>query len=907
MSVRNLNNLFRPKSVAVIGASDKLGTVGSLAMRNLLQGSFSGPIMPVTNQSAAVAGVLAYKDIESLPVVPDLGVICSPPGTIAEQLRKLGELGTHAAVVLTACPPPFPGQRNMPCRDEMIAVARRYGMRLLGPNSLGLMVPAIGLNASFAHEPAHDGRIAFVSQSGTLCAAVLDWARPKGIGFSHFISLGDSVDVDFSDVLDYLGSDPSTRAILLYIESIHQRRDFMSSARAASRNKPVVAIKGGRAADTAHSNFLPKGSAVTTDAVYDAALSRAGMLRVYDLDEMFMAVETLSRARAPRGKTLGVLTNSGSIGVMAVDELIEVGGTLANLTPEVLGKLNTALPGQWSHANPLEIGADADGERYVKALDVLLESQEVDTALIMHAPTATTSSLDIAEHIIKTVTSHKANVMTCWVGQDQVGPARRRLREAGIPAYETPRAAVHAFMHLVNYRRNQEMLMETPASALTGFVPNITAAKAAIKKSLSEDCPFLSEHDAKAVLDAYGIPTVETYTARNPAEASRIALRLNEPVALKILSPTINRKAELGGVILNLQGPFEVEKAANGMLEHFSRTMPEARLQGFSIQAMARRPGAQEIFIGVTTDPIFGPVIVFGHGGSAAEIINDMAVALPPLNMSLARELIQRTRVAKLLQGYGNRQPANMDELCLTLMKISQLIIDIPQVSALDINPLFVDSAGVLVLDACIQVTLAPPQADRLAIRPYPRELEEIITLTNGRQVLVRPIRPEDEPNHHVFLSKLTPEDVRFRFFGRVGELPHSEMARLTQIDYDREMAFIATSIGDEPDETLGVVRTVTDPDNEVAEFAVVSRSDLKGTGLAKALMMKIIRYSRARGTGQIIGQVLTDNTRMLKFCESLGFKRLKYVDGDIVEVGLDLHAPLTETEKRQPGQVQKK
>ncbi|MDR3439308.1 bifunctional acetate--CoA ligase family protein/GNAT family N-acetyltransferase [Telmatospirillum sp.] len=900
MSIRNLSSLFRPKSVAVIGASEQEKTIGAIAMRNLMQGGFSGPIMPVNPKRQAVAGVFAYPDVESLPLVPDLGVICGPAAEVPLQIDKLGQRGTHAAIVLSGGLSTTTGSDGRTLYATMMDHARRHGMRVLGPDSLGIMVPAVGLNASYAHQTALPGRIAFISQSGALCNAVLDWARPKGIGFSHFISLGESADVGFGDLLDYLGSDPSTRAILLYIESIRQRRNFMSAARAAARNKPVLAIKAGRQAAGAKAAATHTGALAGTDAVYDAALRRAGMLRVYDLDEMFTAVETLSRSRPTRGTNLTLVTNGGGIGVMAVDELADIGGELADLTPATIEKLDHSLS-TWSRSNPVQIGV-SDGERYVKALDVLLEAPEVESILVMHAPTALTSATEIAEQVIKSVQAHRANVMTCWVGQEQVAPGRRLLREAGIPTYETPGSAVRAFMHLVNYRKNQDMLMETPASALADFTPATATTRLIVENALAAGGTILSEPEAKAVLAAYGIPTVETLTATTPEEAGRLSAGLGGLVALKILSPDIVHKTDVGGVVLNLQGAAAVEEAARLMLARVVAEKPEARMLGFTVQRMARRPGAQEIIIGVTTDPIFGPVIMFGQGGIAVEVINDSAIGLPPLNMTLARELVQRTRVAKLLQGYRNRPAADLDAICMTLMKVSQLIIDVPEILELDINPLFADAGGVLAVDARISITAAAFATDRLAIRPYPKAIEEILILSDGRQVLVRPIRPEDEPNHHVFISKLTPEDIRFRFFGLVGELPHSEMARLTQIDYDREMAFIATVVEDNVEgDTLGVVRTVSDPDNERAEFAVVVRSDLKGSGLGRKLMMKMIDYCRGRGTGQIVGQILTDNTRMLKFVESLGFKRLRFVEGDIVEVCLDLRVSPKPSSKLKP------
>ncbi|WP_142850309.1 bifunctional acetate--CoA ligase family protein/GNAT family N-acetyltransferase [Telmatospirillum sp. J64-1] len=894
MSIRNLKHLFRPGSVAVIGATARPMAVGAVVMRNLLQGGFSGPIMPVNPKRDSVAGVLAYPDVASLPMTPDLAVICTPAPTVPAILDSLGQRGTKAAAVLAGGMGPQGGENGEVLLAAMMEVARRYGMRLLGPNCLGLMVPGIGLNASFAHQGAMPGKIAFVSQSGALCTAVLDWAKPKGIGFSHFISLGDAVDLDFGDVLDYLGSDPSTRAILLYIESIHERRNFMSAARAAARNKPVLAIKAGRVAESARAAAFHTGALAGSDAVYDAAISRAGILRVRDIDELFDAVETLARSRPLKGERLAILTNGGGIGVMATDDLIDQGGQLAELTPETIAKLEAVLPcGRWSGGNPVDILPDAPGSRYADALQVLLDAPEVDSVLCMHAPTAIASSTEVAQAIVDLLRSKRqANVSTCWIGAAEVAAARRLFAEAGIPSYETPGSAVRAFLHLVRYRRNQELLMETPASAPSEFTPATVAARLVVEHALAAGQDVLSDPEAKAILAAYGIPTVETHVARTPADAGRMAKAMDRPVALKILSPDLPHKSDVGGVMLNLQGAFEVEKAAHAMLDRVARLFPEAHITGFSVQEMARRPGAQELVAGFVTDPVFGPVVLFGEGGTAVEVIDDSAVGLPPLNMNLAREMITRTRIHRRLQGFGDRAGADMDAISLALMQVAQIATDIPEIVSLHINPLFADAKGVLALDARIHIAPAIGKAaDRLAIRPYPKELEEQIQLPDGSRVLIRPIRPEDEPNHHVFVSKLTPEDIRFRFFGLVHELPHSEMARLTQIDYDREMAFIAETIepGKIP-ETVAVVRTVTDPDNERSEFAIVVRSDIKAQGLGRKMLAKMIDYCRSRGTQTMVGQVLLDNTRMLRLVESLGFQRGRHVERDVVEVALSLN-----------------
>lgn len=892
--IRKLKCFFNPESVAVVGATGAPHAPCSVVVHNLLHSDFAGPVMPVAAGVRSVSGVLAYPDVASLPMAPDLALVCSPAIEVPAIIRALGEKGNRAACVMSPSLHSIRAADGRSLLECALAEAKPFGMRLLGPNSMGILVPGIGLNASFAPEDARPGKIAFVSQSGALCTAVLDWAFTKGIGFSHFIHTGDTADVGFGDILDYLGSDQHTRAILLYMETINERRNFMSAARAAARNKPILVIKAGRSAQGARAASSHTGALAGSDLVFDAAIRRSGMLRVKDIDELFGAVETLARSRPMKGKRLAVLTNGGGIGVIAADDMADGNGQLAELPPETIEQLDAVLPPNWSRNNPVDIVGDADGARYSKALTILLDSKAVDAVLVMYAPTAISDSDEVAEAVIKVFKERtRANIMTCWVGSEKVAHARRLLAEASVPNFETPRAAVQGFLHLIEYRANQEMLMEVPPSAPSEFIPDSALARSIIATALAEGEDFLREPEAKAVLAAYGIPTIETRIAHTPAEASRIAKEFGAPVALKILSSDIVHKSDVGGVMLNLDGAFEVEKAANAMLERVRATFPAARIDGFTVQRMAtRRAGTQELIVGIATDPIFGPVVLFGQGGVEVEIVGDRAIALPPLNMNLSAELVGRTRVSRLLKGYRGRPPANLDALHLTLMQVSQLVIDLPEILELDINPLLCDSHGVVALDARIKIGPAKGGADRLAIRPYPKELEELFTMTDGRQVMLRPIRPEDEPNHHVFVSKLTREDIRFRFFGLVHELPHSEMARLTQIDYDRDMAFIAEIVTENGKETLGVVRTVADPDNETAEFAVVVRSDLKATGLGKRLLTKMIEYCRSRGTSAIVGQVLRDNTRMLKFVEHLGFRQVRTIDGDIVEVEYDLTKP---------------
>lgn len=889
MSTCNLDFLFQPQSVAIIGASNRPNSVGATVMRNLLRGSFSGPVMPVNPKHTAVAGVLCYPDVASLPIVPDLAVIATPPVTVPEIVGHLSHRGTKAAVILTAGLAHELNSDGQSLQVVVTETARQSGLRLLGPNCLGLLVPKLGLNASFAHTHAIAGNVAFISQSGALCTAVLDWAKPRRIGFSHFVSLGDSVDVTFADVIDYLGSDPNTRAILLYIESIQNARRFMSAARAAARNKPVLAIKAGRVAEGAQAVASHTGAMAGIDAVYDAAIRRAGMLRVFAIDELFAAVETLARIGTTKGDRLAIVSNGGGPGVMATDDLIEGGGKLASLSDQTRQQLNALLPPTWSHSNPVDLVGDADSDRYAQALDILLQEPELDAILVLHVPTAIAPSEATAQAVAKRIQGQHKSILTSWLGGESAQLARAVFAAAKIPTYDTPNDAVQAFLHQVRYRRNQELLMETPASIPTDFTPITTTARLIIQQAMAEGRTMLSESEAKAILAAYGIPIIETQLVKTIEDVLQVASAIGYPVALKVATPDISHKSDVGGVALNLEQPKALKMAAEAMQDRVAHLCPEARITGFTVQKMARRPGAHELIVGMSTDPVFGPVILFGQGGKTTELIRDRALGLPPLNMVLADELIARTRMARLLQDYRDQPGADLNAIRLTLIQVSQLIIDIPEIVELDINPLLADEHGVVALDARIAVqSAAQSRPTPLAIRPYPQELEEQMTLRSGRQILVRPIRPEDEPAHYEMFKHFTPEDLRFRFFNQIQKLPHSEMARFTQIDYDREMAFIATDAQD-GSETLGVVRAIADPNQHSAEFAIIVRSELKGQGLGHALLEKIIGYCRDTGIQELVGEVLGDNQKMLALAQSFGFKRHSTPDPAVIEVRLKL------------------
>ena len=892
MSVRNLNRLFAPASLAIIGATERAHSVGATVLANVLAGGFAGRVYPVNPKYASLAGLECYAAPGDLPEAPDLAIICTPPASVPALVRQLGERGTRAAIILTAGLHLQHDAQGRHLRQAALDAARPFVMRLLGPNCVGLLVPGIGLNASFAHTGALPGKLAFVSQSGALVTGVLDWANARGIGFSKFVSLGEGADVDFGDVLDYLASDAHTSAILLYMEDLRHARKFMSAARAAARSKPVLVLKAGRMAEGARAAASHTGALAGLDAVYDAAIRRAGMLRVLSTEDLFAAVETLAHARPLFGEQLAILTNGGGPGVMATDAAVAGGGSMAQLAPATLAALDQVLPSTWSHANPADIIGDAPVERYVAALKILLEDPQADVILLIHAPTAIVPSAAIARALAPIAQAASRNILSCWLGGESVAEARRIFAGAGLPTFGTPEEAVSAYLQIVQFRRNQNLLMQVPPAACGKVEADRAGAAAIVRTALAEGRSMLSEVEAKALLAAYRIPVVATRTAAGVEQAVAAALAIGLPVALKIDSPDISHKSDVGGVALDLDSVAAVRSAATRMLKRVAALKPQARIAGFSVQQMARRPEAHELIVGVASDPVFGPVLLFGQGGIAVEVMADHALALPPLNVVLARDMIARTRVARLLAGYRHRPPADLDAIIHVLMQLSQMVADLPELLELDINPLLADSAGAVVLDARVKLALAGASAsstDRLAIKPYPRELEETIEW-DGAPLLLRPIRPEDGPAHVEFFSALTDDDVRYRMFVRVRELNPSQLARFTQIDYDREMAFIATRPG--PDgvaRTLGVARVVADPDNTEAEFAVTVRSDLKGHGLGRILMEKLIAYCRARGTGAVVGEALPQNTRVLALVKKLGFQVTTSAEGDTLALRLPL------------------
>jgi acetyltransferase len=879
MSNFGLERVFAPRSVAIVGGSPRPSSLGGVVLRNLSNGGFAGKIAVVNPKYASIDGQTCSRDIASLPFVPDLVVITAPAPAIPDIIEQAGRRGAAGAVIISSGLGHGPGS----IAEAAAQAGRAHKLRIVGPNCLGVMFPTAGLNASFAARHPSIGSLALISQSGAIAAAMVDWGAEKSVGFSGIVSIGDQVDVDVADLLDYFALDDKTRAILLYIEAISDARKFMSAARAAARLKPVVVVKSGRMAQGARAAATHTGALAGSDAVYDAAFRRAGLLRVLDLRELFDCAELLGRhVRAPDGKNLAILTNGGGLGILAVDRLAELGGIAVPLASETVAKLDAVLPPTWSKADPVDIGGDADANRYLAALDILLADPASDAVLVMNVETAVAPAAGIAEAVAERVKADRTKrfssskpVLAAWVGTDQlVAPI---FDKAAIAHFPTEDDAVRAFMHLVKHREAMATLMATPPNVSSLFTPDKTAARAIVERASREGRHWLDPIEIAGLFEAYAIPMVPTLSAESPDAAAAKAesfLAQNLAVAVKILSRDITHKSDVGGVVLGVATKEGVRSAAAEIIARAKRARPEAHIEGVMIQPMIKRPAARELIIGIADDPTFGPVMMFGRGGTAVEIINDKALALPPLDMNLARDLVGRTRASRLLPAYRDVAAVPPDAVPLTLVKLSQMAADLPEIGELDINPLLADASGVLALDARIAIR-APTRLfaghTRFAVKPYPTEWERQLVLKDGWKVDVRPMRPEDEPAIVKLLQQVSPEDIRLRFFHSMKEFSHQFVGRLTQLDYARSMAFVA--IDPATKDVVGAVRLHSDSCYEKAEYAILLRSDLKGRGLGWALMQLLIDYGRAEGWKSLFGEVLHENTPMLAMCRDIGFK----------------------------------
>jgi acetyltransferase len=886
----SLDPLFRPTSVAVIGASATPGSVGSILMRNLLGSPFGGIVFPVNPKRRAVHGVLCYPSLAEVPVAVDLAVVATPAASVPAAISQCVERGVPAGIIISAGFSEL-GPAGRALEDEIWASARGR-MRLVGPNCLGILHPPSGLNASFAASMPRQGKVALLSQSGAICTSILDWSRETNVGFSTFVSVGAMLDVDFADLLDYFGDDPNTRSVVLYMESVGDVRKFLSAARSVARAKPVIVVKSGRHEAGARAAASHTGAMAGSDAVFDAAFRRAGVLRVTSIPDLFHMSEILDMQPAPRSPALAIVTNAGGPGVMATDALMLSGGQLASLSKDSLAALDAVLPPFWSRANPIDVLGDATPQRYCKAVEICARDQGVQGLLVLLAPQAMTDPTETARLLVPLAHLSGKPLLASWLGGEDVRAGRRILNDAGIPTFDSPEAAIRSFLHMVQYQRSQELLYETPKAIPEVAAPAGDRGSTLIAAVRAAGRTLLTEVEAKTLLASYGIPVTPTVPAANPEEAIAAARKLGYPVVLKLLSQTITHKSDAGGVLLNLGNDEAVRQGFDTIRKNLKVRLHEAGFEGVTVQPMIRDRG-HELIVGSTVDAQFGPVILFGAGGILVEILQDRALALPPLNRTLARRLIERTNIYQVLQGVRGQRSINFDDLEVLLVRFSHLLSDCPEIQEVDMNPVLAGPERVIALDA--RVVLCPSdlpedKRPRLAIRPYPDHLTVPLKLDDGTEVLVRAIRPEDEPLLIEFHAGHSERTIRMRFFNMVKTLSRDSLIRLCHLDYDRALALVAEHEGpDGKPHLCGVSRYFVDPETHTAEFAVVVGDAWQGHGLGWGLMKRLIEAARQRGVTRLLGLVLRENTGMLKLCADLGFTQEPTHDDAVVRVTLEL------------------
>jgi acetyltransferase len=887
----SLDSLFRPRSVAIFGASATPGSVGNILMRNLLENPFGGVVFPINPKRRAVQGVLCYPNLAAVPEKVELALIATPAATVPNLVRDCVERGVAAAIIISAGFAEL-GAEGCKLEDEIRGIARGR-MRIVGPNCLGIIHPPSNLNASFAASMAAPGHVALLSQSGAICTAILDWARQARVGFSSFISVGSMLDVDFADLIDHFANDPATRSIVLYMESIGDVRKFLSAARGVSRTKPVIVVKAGRHEAGARAAASHTGALAGADAVFDAAFRRAGVLRVETIPDLFHMSEILAMQPPPRGPSLAIITNAGGPGVMATDALMLSGGQLASLGQETLAALNAALPPFWSHGNPIDLLGDATPERYRLAVEVCAQDVNVQGILVLLTPQAMTDPTETARQLQPFAHLPNKPMLACCMGGTAVREGIELLNTAGLPTFDAPESAIRAFLHMVQYRRNQELLYETPPALPENAAPDVTRIRRLFEQARNAGRTLLTEVEAKEVLAAYGLPVVPAFACHDADEAVAAAKRIGYPVVLKLLSSTISHKSDVGGVQLNLADEKAVRAAFAAIESNVNRLGKRDTFEGVSVQAMIRERG-YELIIGSSIDRQFGPVILFGCGGILVEVFKDRALGLPPLNRTLARRLMERTKIYEALRGVRGQKAVNLEVLELLLARFSQLLVDFPEIQEVDLNPVLAAPERVVALDARLLLCLSD-RAPKLAIPPYPNQYTAPFRLRDGREVTIRPIRPEDEPLILALHASHSERTLRMRFFGLVKTLSRDNLIRLCHLDYDREMALTAVLNNSGEPRLLGVVRYYLHPDTGIAEFAVVVSDAYQRQGLGRHLMQRLIDIARERGVQRLVGQVLIENAPMLHLMRSLGFSPPIPVEDQVVRVELSLAGTMYE------------
>ncbi len=888
MGIYNLDYIFRPENVAVIGASEKENSVGRALMTNLTGGGFSGGVFPVNPKYASIKGIEALKSVAESEKRVDLAIIATPISTVPDIIDECVSAGVGGAVVISAGGKET-GEKGREIEEEIQKKAREGGLRLIGPNCLGIINTRQKLNASFASDIPYEGSLAFISQSGAICTSILDLSFKEKIGFSHFVSIGSMADVDFGDMIDYLGNETQTKSILLYIESLSEIRKFMSAARSVSRIKPIVVLKSGRSEAGAKAASSHTGAMAGEDAVYDAAFKRAGVVRVNTIQELFDCAELMAKKPRPGGSDLGIITNGGGPGVMVTDVLGNHGLAPAPLPEELIQSLDEVLPAYWSRGNPIDILGDASRERFAETLKICHESKSFDGILAIMVPQALTDPAPVAEALAEAAKNMRSPIFASWIGGQKMQKAVDILNQSEIPTYDTPERAVQSFMFMVEYGRNLEMLMEIPPKLSKDLKYDRNRAKELIEHHLNRNGGFLSEAESKKILAAYGVPVNPTETAAGEDEAVSMSEKMGFPTALKLISPDISHKTDADGVHLNLKSVGDVREAYQRILNGAENYKPDAKIQGVSVQRMIEKPD-YELLIGAKTDASFGPVVLFGSGGIFTEIVKDRELGLPPLNRLLARRLIENTSASKLLKGYRNRPPANMESLEELLIRVSQLMTDFPQIAELDMNPVIVKDGKPYTVDARIQLKKTAKKSPmHLVISPYPAEYEFHERTENHRNILIRPIKPEDADLFKDLFDVLSSTSVYYRFFNAVKELSPSMLARFTQIDYDRQIALAALDEDSNEERMFGVARVIADPDGKTGEFSVLIGDPWQSEGIGGRLLGRVLQIAQERGLKTVWGTVLRENRGMTALAEKLGFAGRAGREADELKLTIDL------------------
>ena len=894
MAIKKLDSIFRPKRIALVGVSNTPDSVGGITLRNLVGGGFNGVVYPVNPRREAVFGIPCYPDVKSLPKTPDLAVIMTAAETVPQLVCDCGEAGIHGVIIMSAGFKEI-GDNGKKLEEQVKAEKARFpDMRIVGPNCLGILVPGLNMNVSFAQTMPKKGHVAFISQSGALCTSVLDWAYESNIGFSNFVSIGNSMDVSFGDLIDYFGQDPNTKSIVLYVESIANARTFMSAARAFSREKPIIVYKSGRYPESAAAAASHTGAMASEDSVYDAVFRRAGLARVFEFGNIFDFTDLVGRKRIPKGNRLAIVTNAGGPGVMATDSLLSMGGSLVKLTEETMQKLNDYLPSFWSHGNPVDVLGDATPERFAKAAEIVLGDKEVDAVLVLLTPQAMTDPTATAQAIANMSKNTTKSIMTSWLGGAAMHEGIQILNQNGISNYPAPEQAIRAFMTLSDYSENQQILYETPREVPVSFQYDRNVLRQKYLTQVFPKAKVLNEDDSKMLVNDYGIDTTHPTPAANEDEAVKIAEEKGYPVVLKIYSPDIIHKSDVGGVALNIENEEMVRATFRNMVKTAVEKRPEAKIEGVTVQKMVDTRDGIELIVGTKKDPVFGTVMLVGMGGTTAELFKDQRLEFPPLNEHLARQMLKSLKLYPLLKGWRGDAPKNIDKLIEVLIRMSYLAADYPEIEELDINPLIVTPEDVIALDARIVVdeellTNPVKEYSHLIMRPYPESLIKEATLRDGTPITLRPIRPEDEPMWLELLGSCSKESIYHRFRYDFYFDSHEVASQFCFIDYDREIAIVAEHAKEDGNkELIGVGRLIADPDVEIMEYAVLITDKWQKKELGLTLTSYCLEIAKARDIKKLAAETTRDNKPMISVFRKLNFK-IRFNEDTTVSVNKDL------------------